>query len=149
MYTNKTIVIDVLRVFQNNWDENIDLSIENRIVHFPLSFMNFISTPQYPPNVTLCGTNVALCLLDQHFTPVTYLIYPFVFLQLLLFGLWWLHLLVKFSHHVACGVVVCDNHSTVSCLFMVEGVQGQRVTPPQVGNYRSKTKDRFLPNFKF
>ena len=31
----------------------------------------------------------------------------------------------------------------------VEGVQGQRVTPHQAGNYRSKTKDRFLPNFKF
>ena len=33
--------------------------------------------------------------------------------------------------------------------FYIEGVQGQRVTPPQAGNYRSKTKDRFLPIFKF
>ena len=31
----------------------------------------------------------------------------------------------------------------------IEGVHGQRVMPPQAGNYRSKTKDRFLPNLKF
>ena len=44
-----------------------------------------------------------------------------------------------------------SNRFTYFILFgsKVEGVQGQRVMPPQAGNYRSKTKDRFLPNFKF
>ena len=100
-----------------------------RTLIYPLKTESFISLKFHefcipPPTVsTKCDimfvTNVVLCLLDQHITPVTFLKFPLVFLKLLLFGLWWLHLLVKFSHHVACRVVVCDNHSSVSCLFVV------------------------------
>ena len=56
------------------------------------------------------------------------------------------HLFDKFATY--CGY----DDSVYLCIDMInhiEGVQGQRVMPPQAGNYRSKTKDRFLPNFKF
>ena len=102
-----------------------------RTLIYPLNIESIIflwvSWNLYPPSTVSSKCDIMfvinivdlLCLLDQHSTPVTYLKFPFVFLKLLLFGLGWLHLFVKFSHHVACRVVVCDNHSLVSCLFVV------------------------------
>ena len=151
MYTKKTVVIDVLLT----WMRTLicPLKIESFISLF--EFHEFCILP--PPTVSskcdiMFVTNVVLCLLDlldlldQYITPVTYLKFPFVFPKLLLFGIWWLHFLVKFSHHVACRIVVCDNHSSVSCLFVVslEGYSHlNRILPH---NLRKMTWDE-LNNF--